>query len=124
MMQVKCPCCERLWPEGCEQAISIDLFNECVVCKFTPSGKGSNDGTQEELDIVSEKASKFNLDGLVFNPNPTPTAGNIQFNNGDGKKVIEFCSDGKLMWNDREVETDEELKKAVIEIRDILVNKG
>ena len=38
-----------------KQAISIDLFNECVVCKFTPGGKGSNDGTKEDLEALRDR---------------------------------------------------------------------
>lgn len=46
---VKCPCCKREWPENCEQAICVELHNECEVCRFTPQGCGSLAGTPEEL---------------------------------------------------------------------------
>lgn len=46
---VKCPCCYREWPDGCEQAICIDLHNECIVCRFADS----NRGTSEELAEIS-----------------------------------------------------------------------
>jgi len=54
--KAKCPCCSRAWPIGCEQEISIRFYGECIVCKFSPQGKGSNNGTTRELDIVSIEA--------------------------------------------------------------------
>ena len=44
-----CPSCAREWPENCEQAICIELHNECQVCRFTPIGCGSEKGTADEL---------------------------------------------------------------------------
>ena len=57
-MIVRCNCCNREWACHTEQAISIELHKECIVCKFTPSGNGSNNGTKEELDHISSEAKK------------------------------------------------------------------
>ncbi len=53
MTDINCPKCERIWPEDCEQGLSVKLYEECVVCKFSDMGKGSGDGTQEELTELS-----------------------------------------------------------------------
>jgi len=47
-----CPKCRREWQYDSEQGRSIKLYGECVVCKFTPQGEGSNNGTKEELEAV------------------------------------------------------------------------
>jgi len=49
-----CPICNRCWRANCEQGISIEFFGECVVCRFTPQGKGSNSGTPDELLKVAD----------------------------------------------------------------------
>ena len=53
---IECPKCFRCWPVDCEQAISVEMYGECVVCKFTPQGKGSNDGTPEQLHEVRHES--------------------------------------------------------------------
>lgn len=52
---LECDFCERKWPMDSEQAISIEMFGQCIVCKFTPIGRGSNDGTNEQLQNVSDE---------------------------------------------------------------------
>jgi len=52
---LSCPVCFRDWPEDCEQAISIEMYGECCVCKFTPRGEGINNGTTEQLHSISEE---------------------------------------------------------------------
>ena len=55
----RCPSCEKEWPLNCEQSISIELYQECVGCHFTPMGKGSNSGTAEELEKIQiERGSR------------------------------------------------------------------
>lgn len=51
---MKCPCCKREWIDNCEQAISIELFDECMVCKFIPGKPGSGNGTSYDVDKISE----------------------------------------------------------------------
>lgn len=62
VVSVRCPCCFREWPENCEQAICIELHNECQVCRFTPQGCGSLSGTADELveivDIHEKRKAK------------------------------------------------------------------
>lgn len=55
---VRCPKCDRQWNGASEQAVSVDLHGECVVCKFTPQGKGSNNGTKEELRLIADESVK------------------------------------------------------------------
>jgi hypothetical protein len=55
---VICPKCKREWQKTSEQGVSVEWHDECVVCKFTPQGKGSNDGTKEELDLVASESMK------------------------------------------------------------------
>ena len=57
MRQIKCPTCLRRWPVDCEQAICVEMYGECVVCKFTPQGKGLNDGTPEQLNEIKHEST-------------------------------------------------------------------
>lgn len=49
-----CPVCGRTWPHPSEQGRCVELFGECVVCRFVPVGvgpniRGSGAGTPEDL---------------------------------------------------------------------------
>jgi hypothetical protein len=55
---IGCKKCTRLWQVDSEQAISIEMFDECIVCKFTPRGEGLNDGTKEQLDKITSEYNK------------------------------------------------------------------
>lgn len=55
---IKCPCCKREWPEDCEQAVCIERFDECCVCRFTPQGCGSLSGTRRELEEMAIEAKR------------------------------------------------------------------
>ena len=56
MSEIECPKCGRQWEQWSEQAVSIDWHGECVVCRFTPIGKGTNEGTKSELDEISKES--------------------------------------------------------------------
>ena len=32
MAECECPTCERLWPQVSEQALSVQIAGECIVC--------------------------------------------------------------------------------------------
>jgi hypothetical protein len=53
---MKCPKCERKWPDECQQAECVRRYGECIVCRFLPRGTrnqhGSGSGTQSELDAL------------------------------------------------------------------------
>ena len=49
-----------LWPAGCEQAICIEKYNECIVCRFSPQGCGSLAGTEKELADIAEGTRRRN----------------------------------------------------------------
>lgn len=56
---VCCPKCARLWDEPtCEQAISIELFGECIPCRFLNPGMnnlyGSGEGSKSDLDLITK----------------------------------------------------------------------
>ena len=57
---IGCKKCTRLWQVNSEQAISIEKHGECIVCKFTPQGKGSNNGTKEQLNEISAEYIRRN----------------------------------------------------------------
>lgn len=49
-----CPVCSRTWPHPSEQGRCVELFGECIVCRFIPAGvginsRGSGAGTPEDL---------------------------------------------------------------------------
>jgi hypothetical protein len=52
-----CPSCLSEWRGDTEQGVSIERYGECICCKFTPVGKGSNDGEQWQLNSIAEEAS-------------------------------------------------------------------
>lgn len=41
----------------------------------------------------------------------------------DGNEVFRIDGDGKIFWNKREVETDDELRAAMMELKDVFVRK-
>lgn len=44
---MKCPKCDTVdWPDNCQQAECIRRFGECIVCRFTGSGAGTDDEFQ------------------------------------------------------------------------------
>ena len=53
-----CPVCGRTWPHPSEQGRCVELFGECIVCRFVPLGTapnwlGSGSGTDEEFVTLS-----------------------------------------------------------------------
>ena len=55
---IACEKCNRKWQIDSEQSISIEIHNECIVCKFTPAGKGLNDGTLEQLSFINKESAR------------------------------------------------------------------
>lgn len=53
--QCQCPKCRRQWDINTEQHACIDMFGECIHCRFVPCGKGSGSGTNADLDAIQEK---------------------------------------------------------------------
>ena len=58
---LECKKCGMVWPHNCEQAISIEWHGECETCKFTP--RGSNNGTQEQLEAVVKESLRRQNNG-------------------------------------------------------------
>ncbi len=57
--EIKCPCCCHYFEQDTEQAICVEVFGECIFCRFSPNSKGSKSGTQAELsEIVVKKEVK------------------------------------------------------------------
>jgi len=44
-----CPKCTRSWPVPCEQTCCIDLYGECMVCRFGIGGTGTADEVAEVM---------------------------------------------------------------------------
>ncbi len=57
-MGYTCPKCKRAWDEFCQQVDCIDLYGECITCRFaTAKGgnlHGSGKGTAEELATLEK----------------------------------------------------------------------
>ena len=66
----KCQSCEREWDLNCEQAVCVDLHDECIVCRFTPSG--SNVGTIMEMKTIVDESVK-RKSNVVVNLTPSLT---------------------------------------------------
>ena len=58
--EIKCPCCCNVLTPDSEQAICVELFGECIFCRFSPNSKGSKSGTQAELAhiVVRQEAKR------------------------------------------------------------------
>ena len=41
----------------------------------------------------------------------------------DGKEVMRIAPDGRIFWKQREVETDDEFRAAMLELKDALMRK-
>lgn len=54
-LDVLCPCCRHAFQPDSEQAICVELFGECIFCRFSPNSKGSKSGTQAELSEIVVK---------------------------------------------------------------------
>lgn len=52
---VKCPQCEREWTADSEQAISVELFGNCITCRFVENEHPAN---QDELAQVTREFQK------------------------------------------------------------------
>lgn len=63
-MTEKCPKCQREWKgqAPCDQTVCIEMFGECIPCRFLPTThpnntRGSGSGTDADLKAI-EAASK------------------------------------------------------------------
>jgi hypothetical protein len=50
-----CPCCGSEWETDCEQHVCIQLFGECIACRFLPAGKGSRSGSLADMDRITAR---------------------------------------------------------------------
>lgn len=71
----ECPRCKRKWIVPCEQSKCIELYKECMCCRFIPHGKinllGSASGTEDELKAITEALKireTFESDPANFRP--------------------------------------------------------
>lgn len=59
---MKCPKCDREWDKETEQAICIDVFGTCIVCRYrdhTPIGMTSIQA-DDELSLINHEYHKSN----------------------------------------------------------------
>jgi hypothetical protein len=60
-----CLKCNRQWDSPSEQAVSIDLFGECIVCR-------KDEMTKEEFDLIGSRAKAGTLAGAPERPQIEP----------------------------------------------------
>lgn len=61
---IKCPCCERQYAKLTEQHACIDLFGECIPCRFVPGTKGSGSGIPMDISQIQHKKTNMEkIDG-------------------------------------------------------------
>lgn len=53
--EVQCFCCGNQWDKNTEQHACIELFGECISCRFVPNSKGSRSGTNADIDAIQQK---------------------------------------------------------------------
>jgi hypothetical protein len=56
---VTCPHCRQSWKRHCDQHASIELFGECIPCRFMPDGKGTREGTQDDIAAIQAKRQQW-----------------------------------------------------------------
>ena len=52
---VDCPSCERVWPAHTEQAICVELYDECQVCKFSGNDPGGVAEMTRIIEVQNER---------------------------------------------------------------------
>ena len=67
--------------------------------------------TQSNKEIPEAKGDNFTSTGIIFKV-------------ADSHEIIHIANDGRLFWKQREVETDDEFRKAMLELRDAFVALG
>ncbi len=53
--EVQCLCCGNQWDKYTEQHACIELFGECISCRFVPNSRGSGAGTNAEIDAIQQR---------------------------------------------------------------------
>lgn len=48
----------------------------------------------------------------------------LTFWKSDGRAVLELLHDGRIFWHGREVTGDDEFRRAMIDLRDLLASRG
>ena len=63
-MTEKCPKCQREWKDQapCDQTVCIEMFGECIPCRFLPTThpnntRGSGSGTDADLKAIEATSS-------------------------------------------------------------------
>ena len=79
-MTEKCPKCQREWKgqAPCDQTVCIEMFGECIPCRFLPTThpnntRGSGSGTDADLKAI-ETASKAVRAKVGADETATPNA--------------------------------------------------
>ena len=87
-MTEKCPKCQREWKgqAPCDQTVCIEMFGECIPCRFLPTThpnntRGSGSGTDADLKAI-ETASKAVRAKVGADETATPNA-ELGINNGE-----------------------------------------
>lgn len=83
---MKCPKCEREWPDECQQAECVRRHGECICCRFLPRGAknlhGSGAGTDAEFTALNSALgrgvdmAKPGDDRTTYYPLPPNNQGN------------------------------------------------
>jgi hypothetical protein len=64
---IRCPTCNREWPDDSEYGICVEMLGECIWCHFHPGGEGDDD---EAMAIKVEYAKRRHVWVWVPVPNP------------------------------------------------------
>jgi hypothetical protein len=53
--EVQCPYCAQAWERNSEQHACIELFGECICCRFLPDGKGTRSPIPGDIHRIQLK---------------------------------------------------------------------
>ena len=69
---------------------------------------------------MTSKLAQSNKEVLTVEDDNSTSTG-IIFKVADSQEIIRIANDGRIFWKQREVETDADFRKAMVELRDALV---
>lgn len=68
-MSVICPLCKRVCDDNTEQAVSVELYKACVICKFK-KGDGSDAELNRVIDLNKKRSAReLSLNVVIPKPN-------------------------------------------------------
>jgi len=79
----QCPCCGLQWDKNTEQHACIELFGECIPCRFVPNSKGTRSGSNADIDAIQERQRDMISSAIRARMNPLQRMNDAAEANGE-----------------------------------------